>query len=132
MTWVASLIGKPYAADGQGPDAFNCWALVRHALQIGHGLEVPVLAMDTEEGWRAIGLRAKMAREWAVTAGRARAGDILSMVGARRDLHVGLCLDSVRVLHTSADSGEARVQRQQELRFLGFDRFEVWRHQCST
>lgn len=27
--WLASLIGKPYCAGGQGPEDFDCWGLVR-------------------------------------------------------------------------------------------------------
>lgn len=127
MSWTGQLVAKPYSRTGQGPDSFNCWALVREGLRLGFGIEVPMLDLDTEEGWRAVNLRARMAREWTVVPGLPQAADILSMVGMRRDLHVALCLDHRLVLHTSQDSGEARIQRTEELRFLGFDRFEIWR-----
>ena len=126
MSWTLQLVGKPYSLTGQGPDSFNCWALVRRALLIGHGIEVPEMALDTEPGWRAVQLRTRMARDWSIVA-RPKAADILAMVGSKRDLHVGLFLDSFRVLHTSADAGEARVQRFEDFPFLGFGKFEIWR-----
>lgn len=129
MSWTAQLVHKPYARDGEGPDTFNCWALVRAGQWLGHGRRLPLLSIDVEAGWRAVHLRSRMALEaWRVVTARPIAGDILSMVGVRRDLHVAMFLDDHRLLHTSADAGEARIQRLEEFRFLGFDHFETWRH----
>jgi hypothetical protein len=41
MHWAAEYIGLPWQADGDGPNSFHCWALVRHVEREQFGRNLP-------------------------------------------------------------------------------------------
>lgn len=43
--WADAYIGKPHAPDGEGPEAFSCWGLVRHAMLAQKGIALPFVAV---------------------------------------------------------------------------------------
>ena len=46
MHWAEDLIGCPWVAGGRGPDAFDCWGLVRWCWGRHFGIEVPEIPVD--------------------------------------------------------------------------------------
>lgn len=95
------FIGKPFAAGGHGPSAYDCWGLVHTAarelfgMQFPHAvyasLSLPHIAAAADDM-----LRTGAWRECMV----ADAGRVLALGGYDKSVrHVGLCLDGNRVLH---------------------------------
>lgn len=45
MHWATRYIGKDWAPDGDGPEAFSCWGLVRAHWLAEHGIDLPFVAV---------------------------------------------------------------------------------------
>ena len=41
---LADIVGKPYKIGGRGPNAFDCWGLVRYVYKELLNIELPVYA----------------------------------------------------------------------------------------
>jgi len=126
--WAACLIGKPWERGACGPDAFDCWGLVRHVLATAHGLDVPVTAADVPGAARALGWIA--VPSIAPLAG----GDVVLMRNAQGERHVGIVVQAgstVGVLHAVRGTG-VRFDTLQALPAQQFHSIELWRHApCS-
>lgn len=46
-TWILSYLGKPWAPGGLGPDAYDCWGLVRAVYRERLGIELPVVDVES-------------------------------------------------------------------------------------
>lgn len=107
--WAADLVGKPWAADGEGPDAFSCWGLVRWVFRSRHGVVLPMV-LDAENRLDVgEALHSARASGWRpVEDAAARADDVVLMRSAVR-LHVGLAAvpaaGAVGVLHSTHERG---------------------------
>ncbi len=121
---MIDLIGIPYKRGAQGPDAIDCWALVRVACQRLHGVAPPLLAESVapvargahRQGWRK--------------ADKPAHGDILVMRTATKDRHTGLVLrvrHCLQLLH--AVEGGSILQPLADLPASGFHGFQAWRLQ---
>ena len=44
--WATELIGRPWVAGGTGPEAFDCYGLVRFVSEKIHGRELPIIPVD--------------------------------------------------------------------------------------
>lgn len=139
MHWAAQYIGTPWQLGATGPDAYDCWGLVRHVQRQHFGREMPALTIGqtalqirTPEQWRT--LRELLAHTpWRCVAGKPGPGDIALMRTACGP-HVGVCIEAdgaVGVLHATGvvDRGGAVVySRANDLHELGYGRIEYWRH----
>ena len=47
--WAEDLIGRPWVAGGRGPDAFDCWGLVRWCWRKQFSIEVPEIPVDAAD-----------------------------------------------------------------------------------
>jgi cell wall-associated NlpC family hydrolase len=128
--WSGPFIGVPHVPGAEGPEAFDCWGLVRHVSQAVFGKALPALSIaqpdPTPEQWRALRTLVKSSA-WKSTRGPGRAGDVLLMIGADGLPHVGILIDGDRVLHTIT-GGAAGIDRIEALGGLGFGHLEFWRH----
>lgn len=129
MHWAAALIGRPYREAAQGPEAFDCWGLVRHALRIGYGVDMPLLGVgDQAEGVAAV---KRAATGWHQVTGKLpRERDVVLMTGWKKDRHVGLMVasgDYLFCLHASSDIGGVAAQQLRDVARDGYERFELWR-----
>ena len=116
------LIGIPYQRGAQGPQAIDCWALVRLACQRLHGKAPPDLM-----GPVAPVVRGAAAQGWAPAAAPQH-GDILVMRTARGDRHTGVVLrvrHRLELLH--AMEGGSVCQPLADLPLLGFHHIKPWR-----
>jgi cell wall-associated NlpC family hydrolase len=142
LSWAAAYIGKPWRADAEGPDAYDCKGLVREVQRRHFGREVPALQVAdtrTAEG-RAAFMEAVRRSAWKLQppGTRPAEGDILVAQGAD-GAHVGSFLVNGRRLgvlhaqgHTDAKGIERGAVRWDELRDLlacGYSRPELWRWQ---
>jgi len=122
MHWAEELIGRPYRAGGQGPDAFDCWGLVRSVMahRFGRALPaIPVNALDVRAVLTAFRDHCER-RNWDLVAMPVE-GDCVLMRQSRHPVHVGVWLnvDGGGVLHAVSSSGVV-FQRVRDLPGAGW------------
>lgn len=93
ISFCLSLIGKPWASGACGPDAFDCWGLLRHVLKERRGLTLPQYQGVDELGAEGMVKTAEAeALRWEPLAEPAHLCAV-AMSRNRRISHVGLWLD---------------------------------------
>lgn len=105
--WAVPLIGKPWTQGGTGPDAFDCYGLVRHVQAQRAGFLMPVICVDglnTLSAARAV--RDYPYSDWDQVSDF-RELDVLQLGHAQHPHHVGLWVeaDGGGVLHCVAGAG---------------------------
>ncbi|MEQ1614490.1 MAG: NlpC/P60 family protein [Hyphomicrobiaceae bacterium] len=107
--WALAYIGKPFAFDAAGPDAFDCWGLVRAVYLAQRGISLPPAGIangdiaTTMRGFRDHPERAK----W-ISVERPQEFDAVLMAQAKHPIHVGLWVAGGlhgRVLHATERGG---------------------------
>jgi cell wall-associated NlpC family hydrolase len=91
-----SMLGQPYRWGGAAPGGFDCSGLVEYAAS-GAGIRVPRTAQEQLRIGTPISRR------------ELRAGDLVFLHLARKELHVGIALDSNRFVHAPSSGGYIRV-----------------------
>jgi cell wall-associated NlpC family hydrolase len=111
---LSSLIGKRWAANGRGPNEFDCWHLARHIESRLFGRELPSVDVPDAPGWawmlQAIGAHPEQANwlERPQANGLISAGDgaLVLMARAQRAAHIGVwLLPEQGVIHCDQTSG---------------------------
>lgn len=102
-----SVIGKPWVNGADGPDAYDCWGLVRAYYREVRGVSLPVVDVDAS---RAVAVAHAFAGHEALGDWEEIQfpieGCALLMGQARRPHHVGLWLGN-GVLHSAEGIGVA-------------------------
>jgi cell wall-associated NlpC family hydrolase len=93
-----SMLGQPYRYGGAAPGGFDCSGLVQYAAN-GAGIQVPRTA------------REQMRAGSAVSRGELRAGDLVFMHLAHKELHVGIVIDDQDFVHAPSAGGRVRIDR---------------------
>ncbi len=117
--WVDDYRGRPFERGRDGPDAFDCYGLVRAVLRDQWGAETPPL-----DGVWHLGLSGRLTAAlvdpecpWTdVPQGEALApGDVLTMTtpGGARELHVGVVVDERWFLHARQEVGVQTARHDQ-------------------
>ena len=101
-------IGLPWQNGAQGPQAFDCWALVRHVQREHYGRDLPIVGVDADDlaaVHEAFAVHPEKAR-WALVDTPQDGDCVLVRKGNHLD-HVGIYLDvdGGRVLHSIRGSG---------------------------
>lgn len=130
MHWAAGLIGKPYGAGAAGPDAFNCWGLVRHVFEAVHGIAMPAIALDdpAADNVRAIKEAARISG-WRPSGATAPAADDIVLMQSLTGPHVGVMVaanGTLLLLHCLERIGVC-AQPLADLQRTGFHGFVFWR-----
>jgi len=130
--WVEEYRGKPFRRDADGPDAFDCYGLVRAVLRERWGAETPAL----DERWHADAAAALgMALDapdcpWADADGDPLPGDVLTFaVPEQRELHVGIVVAPGWFLHARLDEG-VRTERLDRLPWAALRFGPAYRHRA--
>lgn len=138
--WATSLMGKPWRPGATGPDAFDCWGLVRWVFEHRHCVLMPDVGMGLAHGHAANVAaikRAAQASGWRRCDGQPLADDIVLMrssIDGRR--HVGLMVGAnmrLGVLHANGymrdgvPFGEVVFQPLREVTADGYGEHEFWR-----
>ena len=112
-----NLIGRPWVANAQGPDSFDCWGLVRYWFRTQHNVVLPATPVDGGDIRAVIeglGALERDAHVWAeVPLGEA--GQVVAMGKNSRVSHVGVHIGGSFVLHSSRESGMVVVQTVSQL-----------------
>ena len=125
--FFSAVIGKPWASGAGGPDAFDCWGLVRHYYTTMRGQILPVVDVDATRAMQvahAFAGEPELANWLAVEA--PAEGDAVLMGQARRPHHVGLWLGG-GVLHSVEGAGVIYTAAPM-LRFSGWNVIGYYRH----
>jgi cell wall-associated NlpC family hydrolase len=91
-----SMLGQPYRYGGAAPGGFDCSGLVAYAAN-GAGIRLPRTA------------REQLRIGKPVAAADVRAGDLVFMHLAHKELHVGIAIGSGRFIHAPAKGGSIRI-----------------------
>lgn len=91
-----SMLGQPYRFGGAAPGGFDCSGLVAYAAS-GAGIRVPRTAAEQT------GVGMPVARR------DVRAGDLVFMHLAHKELHVGIAIDEERFVHAPSSGGRVRI-----------------------
>lgn len=106
--WIAEYCGRPFAREADGPDAYDCWGLVRAVYRARFGIIVPAVEHAPFAGPGALHAAADLpevrAMPWReIPVESARAGDVLAYDLA--ELHVGLVVSPEWMLHARQGAG---------------------------
>lgn len=145
--WAAEYLGKPWRSGARGPEAYYCWSLVQALCVRRLGLQMPEVAVGTEQQQFGQILEASRGQGWQlVGATGARADDIVIMRKLSGDRHCGYMVEAdgqLGVLHadghrelivrkgqpdTWRDVGEVVFDTLAQATSGGYGRFEFWRH----
>ena len=91
-----AMLGQPYRYGGAAPGGFDCSGLVVYAASSA-GIRLPRTA---EEQLRAGA---------PIRRSELRAGDLVFMHLAHKELHVGIAIDGVRFIHAPSTGSRVRV-----------------------
>ena len=105
----ADLIGKPYAAGGRGPEAYDCLGLAME-LATRLGLQIPAFASDEAELHRALAAGGYLAELERIPAAETRAL-VLLRSSHPAEVHLGVMLDAHWMLHAAEMTGMVVRQR---------------------
>jgi cell wall-associated NlpC family hydrolase len=137
--WSARYVGLPWAPGADGPDAYDCWGLVRAVQRERYGRDLPRLAVraDAPPGqWGELRQLVKRSSSWRQIDGAWADGDILVMLNAKGLPHVGTVVARERlfVLHSCGEldeqqrpRGESALDPVAELGASGFGHIDAWR-----
>jgi cell wall-associated NlpC family hydrolase len=93
---AVAMVGQPYRWGGAEPGGFDCSGLVVYAAA-GAGLSLPRTAAEQQ----SVGV--------AIARHELRAGDLVFMHLAHKELHVGIALDGERFVHAPSTGGWVRI-----------------------
>lgn len=117
------LIGKPYLYASRGPDAYDCYGLVTE-IQSRMGIEIPDYRRPDNRG--LIGdLINGQKRLWLECPGPQEGSVVLFKLPLGR-IHIGICLDQTRFIHSSESVGSVCVERLRnwQRRIVGYYCYE--------
>ena len=93
---AVAMVGQPYRFGGAMPGGFDCSGLVVYAGRHS-GWQLPRTAQEQLHSGISIPRR------------ELRAGDLVFLHLAHRELHVGIALDATRFVHAPSSGGHVRI-----------------------
>ena len=131
MHWAFDYLGKPWVSGEQGPQAFDCWGLVRYVQKAHYGRDLPSIVVDADN------IRA-VVKEFTGNDERNRwvevpapaDGDCLLLSQSKEPTHVGIWLDvdGGGLLHAVQGAGVV-FSSQSNIKLLGYNVLGAYR--CS-
>lgn len=108
MHWAMDYLGKPWVNGAQGPDAFDCWGLVRYVQKLHYGRALSAIHVDADN------VRA-VVKEFTENNERSRwhgvdipqDGDCLLLSQSKEPTHIGIWInvDGGGLLHAVKGAG---------------------------
>ncbi len=110
MHWSVNYLGRPFQSGADGPDAYDCWGLVRAVLRDRAGIEVPKAPVSDATNAREVArefARSQLYADWREIDTPERELDVTLMAEGRYPVHVGLWIPvgRGRVLHAVEAGG---------------------------
>jgi cell wall-associated NlpC family hydrolase len=109
MTDIAHLIGKPYVNGGRGPDAYDCYGLIRLMLA-EDGIDIPDYKSPDDPRLVTAIFNSEI-RLWSRCEPKRGAVPLFRVPG---NFHCAYLLDSSRFIHTWQHSGGICIERLEE------------------
>lgn len=131
--WVEGYRGKPFLRDADGPDAYDCYGLIRAVLRDVWGAATPALDgawhLDTAAQLRAA--TGTPDSPWRVTNDPPSVGDVLAFLPPRSagELHVGIVVAPGVMLHARQEGG-SQTARYDRPPWAVLRIGPVWRHEA--
>lgn len=133
IKFICALIGIPYSANAKGPEAYDCWHLVREVRAKVFQDELPEYDVPEEPSllWLAKmferdGERAKW-KEVPVASD----GNLVLMSCASMSVHIGIFLREGGILHTTKESGVV-LQEIPVLKATGWGNLRYFERACAV
>lgn len=128
--WARTYLGKPWQSGAGGPDAYDCWGLVRAILRERYDIDVPpVPDADPESILQVASSMLKTTRRdhWRPVA-KPEEGDVVTIGKARYPSHCGIWVeaDGGGVLHCERGVGVC-FSKVDDLRLFGWGLIEYYR-----
>lgn len=131
--WAQCYIGKPWVSGARGPEAFDCWGLLRWIYSVHYGVELPLFPGVDATNPLAVGhaMSAELGRPcspWERIE-RPIEGCGVAMGAGKRFHHVGVWLeaDGGLVLH-AARKRNVTAQGLSSLRNSGISNIAYFKH----
>lgn len=129
--WAMQYLGKPWASGAQGPDAFDCWSLVRHVQLKEFNRELPIIMVDGLDS-SAIINTFKTHNEyanWQQVQAPEEGDCVITKSSPNRPEHVGVWVnvDGGRILQAVYGSGVVLVSLRATRKLIG-QHLEYWRY----
>lgn len=131
MHWTSEYLGKPWRNGAEGPDAYDCYGLVRAVYWDRYGVEMPAISADATKVLACLHAARDYSDygQWeAVTV--PQDGDVLLMGSARHPHHVGVLVEG-RVLHSVEGAGVV-LQTVDSLKMHGWNILKTYRRRTCT
>lgn len=107
MEWWFQYIGLPWVSKATGPDAYDCWGLVVHVLRKHFSTDANEYENIATSDHRAIQkaiLQEMHSGKWRKIE-KPQAGAVVLMSSGRMFHHIGIMVDSDKILHTHEKTG---------------------------
>lgn len=127
--WAFPLIGKPYQLGAQGPDAFDCWGLVRWAFVNHLGVpDMPAIDVGSTQNLLAIRHAAGVSGWHPIADKKPKVNDV-ALMDSIDGKHVGIVARAnggLGLVHAYELAG-VTFTALNDLKYLGFKNFSYWR-----
>lgn len=129
--WAMRYFGKPWQSGAQGPDAFDCWALVRTVQKEIYGRDLPMLmvdGLDTAAVIDAFSNKTAYAN-WQQVQAPVEGDCVITKSAPDKPEHVGIWIDvdGGRILQAVYGSGVVIASPQATQKLIG-QHLEYWRY----
>lgn len=129
--WTRRYFGKPWVNGARGPDAYDCWGLVRSVYLDRYGLDLPIVPVDALQ---PMAVRHAIAgfdlSDWdGVLPSALQEGDVVELSQATKPHHIGVWVaaDGGLLLHALEGIGVILTGRA-SLRLNGWHITDAYRH----
>lgn len=123
---VVPYIGLPYQPHGSGPDAYDCWGLLRHVMLNHFDTYMPNVPIGDEVGTRAIFEEKVRCGDWEQVESPNHGDGVLLRGGKHPHVGIWLDIDSGGILHAMEKIGVI-FTHPRGLPALGFGRVKYYR-----
>lgn len=129
--WSMRYFGKPWQSGAQGPDAFDCWALVRTVQKEIYGRNLPMVmvdGLDTAAVIDAFSNKSAYAN-WQQVQSPVEGDCVITKSAPAKPEHVGIWIDvdGGRILQAVYGSGVVIASLQATQKLIG-QHLEYWRY----
>lgn len=123
---AAQYIGIPYSDDGEGPDSYNCWGLLRHIQQVYFGKSLPSVPIGNADATLLIHNECIRQRQYFPVKMPIHGDAVLLRAGLSPHVGTWLDIDEGGVLHALAGFGVIWTP-EKALNTMGFARRQYYR-----
>lgn len=129
--WAFQYMGKPWVSGAQGPEAYDCWGLVRAVQREQYGLNLPIVQIDATD---TSAIKAAFHHHpefvhWEQVQDPQEGDCVITKSSPDHAEHIGVWINvgSGRVLQCVYGAGVIAISLEATRRMIG-QHIEFWRH----